>query len=145
MSLCVHRWANLDHPKRVNNSWTSICHVHMVRYVGWEEMWGSVLWCCHISSSSGVTTAPFPCFCWCCSPGPPPQAEPAPLAVAVLGTEPLPAAQPCCAHGSAHLSVPAASWAALSSAGLGGPCVPALPGHVQCLSWRHKSGLCLGA
>lgn len=101
VSLCVHRWANLEHPKRVNNSWTSSCHMHMIWYVGWEEMCqGSVLQCCHIANSSGVTIAlgmctPFPYFCWCCSPGPPTQAEPvqaqpAPLAVPELGTVPQP-------------------------------------------------------
>lgn len=38
LSLCVQRWASLEHPKRVNNSWTSGCHMHLIWHAGWEEM-----------------------------------------------------------------------------------------------------------
>lgn len=100
--------------------------MHMIWYVGWEEMWGSVLQCCHIASSSGVTVAlgscsPALCFCWCCSPGPPPvqrdgDAEPVPAQTAALALAEL---APCpsltaqallCSHQRSQLSVPGVSW-----------------------------------
>lgn len=137
--LCVHRWADLEHPKRANNSWTSPCHVHTVWCVGWEEMWGSVSgagtfsaaqvsvlhWghCAHLSLRQSLCQ---------CSPTP--------------GCAPAPLHSPCSAQGSTHLSLclVSASGGFDPQRGLCAGCL-VVTWCVQCLSQRHKSGFCLGA
>lgn len=130
----VHRWANLDHPKRVNNSWTSTCHMHMVWYVGWKNYealsFGAVafpaaqvspLHLCRVSAGAAALALPHghsqhPLLWQCWAPSPSPAAQPC-----------LPTAVLTCA----------CAWCQLSSFDLGWglwACVRASPGCVQCLS-----------